>query len=397
MTNYENKYFKYIPIIIGLIALLRGLFGYTLPDNFINDFLDKHFWITYLLIGFGGIMLGKVLFGKSSIGKEVLKYYDLENPKDKINFRKKLVESYKNAEQEIYLTGRGYTHEIGNNSRVGYKLLVGATEEVLKKGIKFYRIHINNQVADEWAETYSSFAEKYEANFKLHADFEHLDLVNVAIIDPNGKNPIVQLLFEMEETSLKKDSYSSSVALFIYNKPRLARSIHKQFIARLERSEHLSPTEIRELGLNNYYFAYGSNMSNEQMINRCPSAKKIGVGILYEYELNFNVYAPHYDKNVAGISKKSGKLVKGIIYALSRNDISELTKIETPGYYPKKVNVKRLNSQEEISSTVFVPQNTSNNQKKISKDYLENLIKGANENGLNELKKELEKLKENAA
>ena len=37
----------------------------------------------------------------------------------------------------------------------------------------------------------------------------------------------------------------------------------------------------------NYYFAYGSNMSYEQMKERCPDSKYVGVARLNGYKLDF--------------------------------------------------------------------------------------------------------------
>ena len=39
--------------------------------------------------------------------------------------------------------------------------------------------------------------------------------------------------------------------------------------------------------MNRYYFAYGSNLSLDQMAHRCPGAVPIGIGKINEYELLF--------------------------------------------------------------------------------------------------------------
>ena len=39
-----------------------------------------------------------------------------------------------------------------------------------------------------------------------------------------------------------------------------------------------------------YYLAYGSNLNLEQMSNRCPNAKPVGVGLLEDYRLIFRNY-----------------------------------------------------------------------------------------------------------
>lgn len=43
--------------------------------------------------------------------------------------------------------------------------------------------------------------------------------------------------------------------------------------------------------MNKYYIAYGSNLNKRQMKMRCPTAKVVGNGYLYDYGLVFRVYA----------------------------------------------------------------------------------------------------------
>ena len=40
-----------------------------------------------------------------------------------------------------------------------------------------------------------------------------------------------------------------------------------------------------------YYFAYGSNMDEERLKERCPDSKSVGSGVLKGYKLVFNKIA----------------------------------------------------------------------------------------------------------
>ncbi len=51
------------------------------------------------------------------------------------------------------------------------------------------------------------------------------------------------------------------------------------------------------------YFAYGSNMCEEQMKTRCSNYKMIGVAVLLDYKLGFTKYSKKWDSAVADILK----------------------------------------------------------------------------------------------
>ena len=53
------------------------------------------------------------------------------------------------------------------------------------------------------------------------------------------------------------------------------------------------------MGRKKYYIAYGSNLSVEQMVCRCPDAKVIGTAVIEDYALLF--------KGCATIEQRKGK------------------------------------------------------------------------------------------
>jgi len=86
-------------------------------------------------------------------------------------------------------------------------------------------------------------------------------------------------------------------------------------------------------------FAYGSNMSEEQMQKRCPSARKVGVAYLLGHNLVFNRKGSYRDGGVASImpSDKPTDRVYGIIWALNDEDVQMLDEIEDPTAYKRKL------------------------------------------------------------
>ena len=85
-----------------------------------------------------------------------------------------------------------------------------------------------------------------------------------------------------------------------------------------------------------YYIAYGSNLSEEQMARRCPTATIVGTTILKDWRLLFN--------GPASIERKQGYQVPVLIWDIQPEDEKSLDRYEGyPSYYRKemlKVKVK---------------------------------------------------------
>ena len=70
------------------------------------------------------------------------------------------------------------------------------------------------------------------------------------------------------------------------------------------------------------YFAYGSNLSLEQMAARCPESRYIGLARLHDFRWQIN------QRGVANVVPKRGSVVEGLCYLLSRGDEARLDKNE---------------------------------------------------------------------
>jgi gamma-glutamylcyclotransferase (GGCT)/AIG2-like uncharacterized protein YtfP len=75
-------------------------------------------------------------------------------------------------------------------------------------------------------------------------------------------------------------------------------------------------------------FAYGSNLSREQMSVRCPSGNVIGVGTLRDHRLTFNRYSSGWTGGVADVVPSPGDEVWGIVWELSDRDFASLDAYE---------------------------------------------------------------------
>lgn len=118
------------------------------------------------------------------------------------------------------------------------------------------------------------------------------------------------------------------------------------------------------------YFAYGSNMNEQQMSlpNRAPNAKKVGVRELVDYEFFIN------ERGVANIRKNEERRVFGIVFNISAEDEKNLDEREGVQY--------GTNTQEYIPSLdafCYVAANTIESHTPRA-NYLEKIVEAANHN-----------------
>ncbi len=90
-----------------------------------------------------------------------------------------------------------------------------------------------------------------------------------------------------------------------------------------------------------YYFAYGSNLSQEQMKERCPDSKPMFAATLPNYKLVFVGWSRQRRGGVASIKLFRGERVPGAIYQISERDLRRLDKSEgyPDSYHRLKVTV----------------------------------------------------------
>src|SRR4030042_3731889 len=87
-----------------------------------------------------------------------------------------------------------------------------------------------------------------------------------------------------------------------------------------------------------YYFAYGSNLSKKQMIERCPGSKPKFSAVLPNYKLIFTGWSRQWKGGTASVKPFRGEKVKGAVYEISDSDLRKLDKFQD---YP--VTYNRLN------------------------------------------------------
>lgn len=86
------------------------------------------------------------------------------------------------------------------------------------------------------------------------------------------------------------------------------------------------------------YFAYGSNMDQDQMKDRCPNSNEVGTGLIPNYRIDFSRKSIRRNCGVADILESKGDNTWGVIYDVSDEDFMSLDQFEGyPKYYTKKL------------------------------------------------------------
>ncbi len=80
------------------------------------------------------------------------------------------------------------------------------------------------------------------------------------------------------------------------------------------------------------YFAYGSNMNWNQMRERCPSSRFVGMAVLREHKLAFTRMSVTRGCGVSDVVAEDGAQVWGVVYEIGDIDVGKLDTSE--GFRP---------------------------------------------------------------
>jgi len=104
-----------------------------------------------------------------------------------------------------------------------------------------------------------------------------------------------------------------------------------------------------------YYFAYASNLSREQMLQRCPNSKPKFTATLPNYELIFTGWSRKWRGGTASIRLHKGKRVTGAIYEISERELKLLDKYEGyPTIYNRLNVIVRTEDGEPIEAVTYI-------------------------------------------
>jgi len=86
-----------------------------------------------------------------------------------------------------------------------------------------------------------------------------------------------------------------------------------------------------------HYFAYGSNLSKKQTLERCPDSKPKFPATLHQYKLVFIGWSRQWRGGKASLRRATGEKVPGAIYEVSEECLKKLDRYEGSDY--RRLNV----------------------------------------------------------
>jgi len=136
----------------------------------------------------------------------------------------------------------------------------------------------------------------------------------------------------------------------------------------------------------NYYFAYGSNMFEGQMKQRCPSAVFVSGATLHGFLRCFPQRSERWHGGVAGVTAAPDESVEGVVYQLSDSDLLVLDGYEgvDSGRYKREAVEVVLENGGSITAWIYYATMGNGQHYPPSSDYIDTLLKGAVEHRLSE-------------
>jgi gamma-glutamylcyclotransferase len=123
-----------------------------------------------------------------------------------------------------------------------------------------------------------------------------------------------------------------------------------------------------------YYFAYASNLSRNQMKERCPESKPLFNATLHNYRIVFTGWSRKWRGGIATIRYFRGDRVKGGVYKVSEECLKRMDKYENNAY--QRLNVTVNNEDNEPVEAITYINNTQTDESKPSTDYLAIIRRG---------------------
>jgi gamma-glutamylcyclotransferase (GGCT)/AIG2-like uncharacterized protein YtfP len=279
-------------------------------------------------------------------------------------------EKIRGATNSIYITGEGFECADEQGKALARRFHE-AFREALRGGVNVVRIQTKEPASMEWANMLSELAEEFPETFQLVTLARHgtAQMSSVCVIDPeDDARCVVEIMLQTEKLFGIRAADLAGTAVFIKGRPDLARDMRSRIVQLCESEQY------------HYYFAYGSNMAEEQMRHRCPSAEKIGVASLRDHELVFNRRGSYRPGGVASVAEADGKRVYGVVWRISSTDLEQLDVTEDPGAYKRSMETVfglegsrwRTYLYEAMPEGVFDP----------DRGYLDMIIEAAVEAGL---------------
>ena len=140
----------------------------------------------------------------------------------------------------------------------------------------------------------------------------------------------IRILFRTWQRLFPMVKTKSNVIFYKRNNFRTTTAKFVESIENRQKGERKDEANMKKL-----YIAYGSNMDEEQMAFRCPTATLVGTAIVEGYELMFK---GSRTGSYATIEPKEGSIVPVLVWEIGQMDERRLDYYEGyPNFYYKKM------------------------------------------------------------
>jgi hypothetical protein len=295
----------------------------------------------------------------------------------------------RSAKQDIYITGEGFECA-DNEGRELAQSFIEAFRQVLRRQVSVVRVQTRLQTNSLWASLLADLLADYPDCFQLYALKKEKvsQMSSVCVIDPeNSQTNVVEIMLSTQRLFGTTAADVAGTAVFIERQEILARDLRRRILSLTQPQISVRLTDpqdaLTSLCGTELYFAYGSNMLEGQMKDRCKSAVKVGSGMLNDHELVFNRKGTYRSGGVASIKSAEGHRVYGVIWRINSSDFWDLDEKEDPeAYVRKKMTITTL-AGDTYACHLYesIPQKGTF---KPDKEYLKRMIRGGREAGLSE-------------
>lgn len=267
---------------------------------------------------------------------------------------------FRSAQKAIYFTGDGF-HRSDEQSRELARQLTDSMREALKNKVHVVRVQTSLSTIDAHVDMLAELMRSYGSSGLLELAViekdQPMQLADVMAIDPDSREGcLAEVLLSAVQMHGSSPASVAGTLMAIEGHQALARDVRDRILRIQAGSRQLTSEEDvrRHLEERLYYFAYGANMDESMMVERCTSAKRVGIGRLDNYQVSFKV--PGRDGNgcVAGIKPSSGSRVYGVIWSISSSDITTLDAIEGVEYARRDCSVMSLENNTQRECVAYV-------------------------------------------
>ena len=102
------------------------------------------------------------------------------------------------------------------------------------------------------------------------------------------------------------------------------------------------------------YIAYGSNLNQAQMANRCPTARAVGKSVIKDYRLLFRGFRGPQSRAVATVEPYKGGSVPVLVWEITPTDEAALDRFEGFPYSYRKEQADIILDGKPISAMVYI-------------------------------------------